>query len=124
MNRPRQLTLLLLLWLAPACAPDQPPPPPAAAQNLVLLTDTTRWAATTLRQYKDSLTTAGYRVLVSGYPGETTTALLARLPWLLQPGVDKFIYDDRLAGSKAGDSLRLFLEQRGHPAPVVRLIRE
>ncbi|MFT5999261.1 MAG: hypothetical protein ACI81P_001718 [Neolewinella sp.] len=99
------LTLLLLTILAPACAPKDPPPPSESLQNLVLLTDTTQWEATALHHLQDSLATSGYRVLTSGYSGETATELLARLPWLLQPGVDVLLYDDRLAGAAAFDSL-------------------
>lgn len=120
MKYPRLLSLLLLLSLAPACAPNEPPLPPPIPKNIVLLTDTSRWAPTELQYYKDSLAAAGYRVLISGYPGETAAELLARLPWLLQPGVDKFIYDDRLAGPAGGDSLQNYLQTRGHPATVGR----
>ncbi|WP_026232245.1 SGNH/GDSL hydrolase family protein [Neolewinella persica] len=99
------LALLLLTFLAPACAPKDPPSPPATLQNLVLLTDTTQWEATTLQSLQDSLASSGYRVITSGYPGETAAELTARLPWLLQPGVDVLLYDDRLAGAALFDSL-------------------
>lgn len=120
MNNLRLLSLLLLLFIAPACSPNEPSPPPSVPKNLVLLTDAARWIPTELQHYKDSLTAAGYRVLLSGYPGESAADLLARLPWLLQPGVDKFIYDDRLAGPAAGDSLDNYLRNRRHPATVSR----
>ncbi|MFK8161478.1 MAG: hypothetical protein AB8H12_03360 [Lewinella sp.] len=99
------LTLLLLTFLAPACAPKDSPPPPATLQNLVLLTDTTQWEAAKLHHLQDSLSANGYRVMTSGYPGETADELTARLPWLLQPGVDLLLYDNRLAGTAVFDSL-------------------
>jgi hypothetical protein len=68
-----------------------------------------QWEATTLHHLQDSLTTSGYRVITSGYPGETAAELTARLPWLLQPGVDVLLYDDRLAGAAAFDSLLLLI---------------
>ena len=110
------LTLLLLPFLAPACAPNEPPSKRTVPKNLVLLTDTSRWEAGRLVTYKDSLGKAGYRVLVSGYAGESAAELTARLPWLLQPGVDLFIYDNRLAGKAGKDSLVSFLKASGHPA--------
>ena len=112
------LTLLLLTFLAPACAPNEPPPPPAIPRNLVLLTDTTQWNSSALIAYKDSLAGAGYRVVVSGFPGETPAELTVRLPWLLQPGVDLFLYDENLAGVPGRDSLLNYLELQGHPAKV------
>lgn len=99
------LPLLLMVFLAPACAPNDAPPPPATSQNLVLLTDTALWEATELQHFQDSLATIGYRVVTSGYSGETAIELTDRLPWLLQPGVDLLLYDDRLAGAPAFDSL-------------------
>jgi hypothetical protein len=74
-------------------------------QYVVVLTDTIQWEATALHHLRDSLTASGYRVIISGYPKETTEELMARLPWLLQPGVDVLLYDDRLAGRAAFDSL-------------------
>jgi len=87
----------------------------------VLLTDTTRWSPPALQAYRDSLTDADYRVLISGSPGESAEALMARLPWLLQPGVDLFIYDERLSGPAAQDSLRAYLTRYAHPAKVLPL---
>ncbi|MBC6993188.1 hypothetical protein QWY85_20720 [Neolewinella lacunae] len=114
------LPLLLIPFLAPACAPS--PPAAAAAplppRPLVLLTDSTQWAAGALGNYRAKLEKEGYRVLVSGYPGETPAALVARLPWLLQPGVDRFVYDVRLSGAAGADSLRQALERLGHPAEL------
>lgn len=116
--------LLLIPFLAPACAPpdhataDAPPP----RRPLVLLTDTTQWRAGQLANYRAGLEKEGYRVLVSGYPGETPTALVARLPWLLQPGVDRFVYDVRLSGAAGADSLRQALQSLGHPARVELLM--
>ncbi len=117
------LPLLLLPFLAPACAPNEPPPANALPQNLVLLTDTARWQPGHLAAYKDSLVAAGYRVLVSGYRGESAAELSARLPWLLQPGVDLFLYDDRLAGQAGADSLTNYLKVTGHPALVQKVER-
>ncbi|MEO0733266.1 MAG: hypothetical protein AAFZ52_10555 [Bacteroidota bacterium] len=99
----------LILFLAPACAPEKTPP----TKNLVFLTDTTQWSP---RAIRDSLQKAGYRVLISGYPGETASELQARLPWLLQPGVDVLLYDPRLAGPATFDSLQKQLKD--HPAEV------
>lgn len=116
------LRLLALLWvitLAPACAPDPAPAvAPGRTRNLVLLTDTTAWPAGALRHYRDSLTGAGFRVVVSGYPGESAAQLSGRLPWLLQPGVDVFVYDPALAGPAGLDSLRALLARR-HLTPTV-----
>ena len=92
-----------------SCAPPPPEDAPAAAplRNAVLLTDTLGWPPGALASYRDSLTVAGYRVLVSGAPGgETAPELLGRLPWLLQPGVDLLLYDPRLAGPGVLDCLR------------------
>lgn len=116
------LALLFLTFLAPACAPNEPPPASAPPKNIVLLTDTSQWESGQLTAYKDSLTTAGYRVLVSGYPGESAAELTARLPWLLQPGVDLFLYDHKLAGQAGQDSLTNFLNTMNHPAKV-RLLK-
>jgi len=88
-----------------------------------LLTDTTQWASSTLKVYKDSLENEGFRVIISGYPGETAAQLAARLPWLLQPGVDLFVYDEKRAGAAGGDSLVNYLELQGHPAEVRSVMR-
>ncbi len=109
-------TLLLLTFLAPACAPNEPPPTSPPQKNIVLLTDTTQWKTNRLATYKDSLSQAGFRVLVSGYPNESAAELTARLPWLLQPGVDLFLYDENLAGTAGYDSLVNFLKVSGHPS--------
>lgn len=89
----------------------------------MLLTDTMTWAPKGLDRYRDSLEAENYRVLVSGYPGETPAELAARLPWLLQPGVELFLYDPTLAGKEGADSLRRALESLGREIPV-RLIRD
>lgn len=117
--------LLLLLFLAPACAPTDAPPgkPPSSAKPLVLLTDASTWTAADLEHYRDSLEQENYRVLVTGYPNETPAALTARLPWLLQPGVDLFIYDEALAGPAGTDSLRAALQRLGHEAELTVLRR-
>jgi len=67
---------------------------------------------------QDSLSAAGNRVVISGYPGETAAELTARLPWLLQPGVDYFFYDHGLSGRAGEDSLRQYLNRTAHPAGV------
>jgi len=94
---------------------------PLRAKNLVLLTDTTQWKPPVLHRYKDSLQRAGYRVIISGTAGETAEELLARLPWLLQPGVDVFVYDERLVGSAGLDSLAAYLTRASHPATILAL---
>lgn len=115
----RYLPPLLILLLAPACAPEAPPSPPAKSVAVVLLTDTTQWPAGELTMFRDSLETSNHRLVVSGYPGETPTDLVARLPWLLQPGTEKIIYDPRLAGP-AADSLRAAIERLGRTVDVVK----
>ncbi|MEL7160981.1 MAG: hypothetical protein AAFN92_09490 [Bacteroidota bacterium] len=105
----------LILTLAPACAPQDSSSEPR--KNLVFLTDTTRWPKTEWRAYRDSLEQTNHRIIISGYPEETATELRARLPWLLQPGVDVLLYDPRLAGSAGWDSLRLFLKD--HPLELI-----
>lgn len=112
------LPLLLLPFLAPACAPNEPLPARVPSKNIVLLTDTSLWKTGKLTAYKDSLSATGYRVLVSGYPGESAAGLTARLPWLLQPGVDLFIYDNKLAGEAGKDSLINYLKANDHPARI------
>lgn len=114
-------TLLLALFLAPACAPEKSVVEKFTSSHLVLLTDTLQWEAQRLEQYRDSLKTAGFRVLISGRSGETAPELKARLPWLLQPGVDLFIYDQRLAGKAGMDSLKSYLDFAGHPAETLAL---
>lgn len=120
----RGFTLLIFLAIAPACAPaseekvEQLPLSP-----LVLLTDEATWTAVELQHYRDSLELEHYRVLVSGYADETPAELMARLPWLLQPGVSLFIYDVALAGPAASDSLRNALRRLGHDTPVKVLER-
>ena len=104
--RPSVLLCCFVLFLAPACAPDAPSAPPEAPRrNAVILTDTTRRSATALNHLRDSLRARNYRVLVSGYPGETAAELNARLPWLLQPGVHLIVYDSLLAGPGAVESV-------------------
>lgn len=115
------LTLLLLTVFAPACAPNDPPPS-VSQQNLVLLTDTTHWQASDLHQLQDSLMMSGYRVITSGYPGESTEEIMARLPWLLQPGVDVLLYDDRLAGAATFDSLLLQMKVMSPHTEVLRWV--
>ncbi|TXF91126.1 hypothetical protein FUA23_02545 [Neolewinella aurantiaca] len=123
MKRLRLLSLLLLPFLAPACAPNEPAPQRKIPRNLVILTDSSDWKPGKLLRYTDSISSAGYRVLVSGYPEENAAALSARLPWLLQPGVDLFIYDDALAGPAGLDSLKNYLERTGHGAKIERIAR-
>ena len=123
----RILSLLLLIALAPACAPASESPSSTEAaltdKPLVLLTDTAKWPQGALQHYRDSLQAAHYRVLVSGYPGESPGEISARLPWLLQPGVSLFIYDESLAGSTGADSLRVALRRLGQEIPVVVIRR-
>lgn len=122
----RICALLLVFCLAPACAPSSDKEGKAEQQNprpLVLLTDASTWAEEDLTTLKDSLEAAHYRVLVSGFSDETPEQLVARLPWLLQPGVSLFLYDEALAGATGEDSLRNALQRLGHDAPVQVLQR-
>lgn len=89
----------------------------------MLLTDTTRWLPGELQHYRDSLEAEDYRVLISGYPGESPAELTARLPWLLQPGVHVFVYDPALAGPAGADSLRTTIARLGREIPVEVLDR-
>ena len=116
----RQVVLLILLLTLSSCLPDVPPPPPEPTQNLVLLTDTTYWLPGELNAWRDSVLAEDYRLIVSGFPGETAADLVARLPWLLQPGVDRFVYDPRLAGPEGYDSLQTALTRWGHHAEILR----
>lgn len=122
----RIVSLLWLLFVAPACAPadDQVGQTEDAAGSttpLVLLTDASGWKEQDLAAYKDSLGAEGYRVIVSGYRGETAAELTARLPWLLQPGVSLFLYDEQLAGPAGADSLRRALPRLGSNASVLEI---
>jgi hypothetical protein len=110
-----QWPLLLGLFLAPACSPnektlqaDHDSPQP----HLVLLTDAERWPDQDLTRLKDSLREANYRVIISGYAGENAEDLLQRLPWLLQPGVDLLLCDPRFLPPAGMDSLRSFLREK------------
>lgn len=109
----RLLSLLFILSFAPACAPNVEPSDgePEKARPLVLLTDTLSWKPGDLVAYRDSLESENYRVLISGFSGESPTQLVVRLPWLLQPGVALFLYDESLAGPAGGDSLRAVLQR-------------
>ncbi len=124
----RTITLLLVLFIAPACAPDHTYDEAGTEVDdtqipLVLLTDASTWEKEDLQALKDSLTEQRYRVIVSGFTGETAAALTARLPWLLQPGVGLFLYDERLSGAGAADSLRSALDRLGKETPVQLLRR-
>lgn len=122
MNRSRTIILfcLLVLALAPACSPNEPPPPPPRPVHVVLLADTTAWPPGRLARLR-ATRPPGQRLLVTGFPGETTTELLARLPWLLQPGVDTFLYDTMSLGPTGADSVRTFLREWGTPVPVTAI---
>ncbi|WP_157500782.1 hypothetical protein [Lewinella sp. 4G2] len=115
--------LLFLLHLAPACAPNNDSEATAEPRrtNIVVLTDTADWAPNHLRLLTEQFAKSGSRVLTSGECGETAAQLIQRLPWLLQPGVDTFYVDPRLAGPEVYDSLTNYLERQGHPAAVKRL---
>jgi len=117
------LLFTLVVW-APACAPDrQSPETEPAPKKLVLLTDSTDWAPGELNDFRQIKEAEGYRMLISGTPGETQESLLARLPWLLQPGVDVLLYDPELAGPGTTDSLVARLGSLAHPARVRSLVR-
>ncbi|SEP99953.1 hypothetical protein [Neolewinella agarilytica] len=114
-------SLLFIPLLAPACAPaENTVEEVLPVRHVVILTDTLQ-NGHLIAGFRDSLTEAGNRVLISGYPGETAEAITARLPWLLQPGVDLFIYDQKLAGKPGEDSLRNYLDRMAHPAEVISL---
>jgi hypothetical protein len=123
----RFLTLLFVLFLAPACAPNEQASEAEAvavvARPIVLLTDAETWSEVGLKQYKDSLEAKNYRVIVSGFTGETVGDLVARLPWLLQPGVDLFLYDSALAGPAGADSLRAYIGRMNLEIPVQEIKR-
>ncbi len=115
------LSLLFVPLLAPACAPaENISEAILPTRHVVMLTDTLQ-TGHLVTDFRDSLLAAGDRVLISGYPGETAEELMARLPWLLQPGVDLFIYDQDLAGKPGEDSLRNYLNRMAHPAKVISL---
>jgi hypothetical protein len=117
------LSLLFIPLLAPACAPaDNTVEEVLPVRHVVVLTDTLQ-SGNLMAGFRDSLIGAGNRVLISGFPAETAEELAARLPWLLQPGVDLFIYDQKLAGKPGEDSLRNYLDRMDHPAEVVSLQR-
>lgn len=81
----------------------------------MLLTDAERWPEDRLAALKDSLQDNNFRVVVSGYPDERTDELLARLPWLLQPGIDLLLVDPDFLSPAGVDSLKTFLAERGQP---------
>ena len=111
------LPWLLALLLAPACAPDRPGRTVASTKKVIVLSDSSDWVTgDAVRQY---LRTAVTRTLVSGDSTDTAVGLARRLPWLLQPGVDTFYYDHRLAGRAGLDSLTRILKRLEHPAAVI-----
>lgn len=115
------LSLLFIPLLAPACAPaENISAKELPTRHVVMLTDTLQ-TGHQITNLRDSLLAVGDRVLISGYPDETAEELMARLPWLLQPGVDLFIYDQDLAGKPGEDSLRNYLNRMAHPAKVISL---
>ncbi|MTB51890.1 hypothetical protein [Lewinella sp. W8] len=118
-------TLLVLLLLAPACTPkENNTQSEERSEHLVLLTDAARWPEGRLAALKDSLQDENFRVVVSGYPGERTDELLARLPWLLQPGIDLMLVDPDFLSPAGVDSLKTFLAERGQPQiKVTSLVR-
>lgn len=67
---------------------------------------------------KDSLTQIGYRVIVSSIQGESAEQVAARLPWLLQPGVDE-LYIEKNQGTLKDSLLSKLLELQ--PAAPPRL---
>ncbi len=58
-----------------------------AATYVLLLADTTRFPISSQTTYR-SRWPAAVKLVVSGYGNESPKAILERLPWLLQPGVD------------------------------------
>lgn len=116
------LTLFVLLNLAPACAPEKETQEASPPKKVVVLTDSTSWQpGGTVETKVNRLRKEKVRLLISGSPGETGEDLIARLPWLLQPGLDTLYYDANLAGEATADSLRTFLRAQSHPA-IVKLI--
>ena len=113
--------LLLALFAAPACAPNDPVREKAPLVKAIILTDTTAGRAERIERLYDDLVARGQRVLISGEAGETAAGLAARLPWLLQPGADAIYYDEDLAGPPGYDSLRSVLDRMYHPASLQRL---
>lgn len=118
-------SLLFILLLAPACAPEhevlqskKAPPEKERPLPTVLLTDAEAWTETKLDALKDSLESTGHRVVISGYPNETAAQLAARLPWLLQPGTALIVYDPALAGVAGMDSLRAVIKRLDRNIPV------
>ena len=80
-------------------------------RNAVLLIDTLRTRARARDSLREVLESDGYRVLLSPTTGEEVGETVARLPWLLQPGVGVIVYD--------GDTAAL----RPHLPTYVRLLR-
>ncbi|NJC26447.1 hypothetical protein [Neolewinella antarctica] len=117
-----QLALLLyvLAW-APACAPNGPTEEKARQLKVVILTDSTAWVDDRIRKLGAQLASEGARVLYSGDSTDSATTLTARIPWLLQPGVDVIYYDTALAGEGTGDSVASVLLRLGHPAELIFL---
>ncbi len=77
------------LALLLACQANTPPPMEEASQPIYVLVimDTAQDESAWLRTYRANLPPAT-TVAVSGYTQEPCLAILSRLPWLLQPGVD------------------------------------
>ena len=79
-------------------------------RNAVLLIDPLHTRARAQDSLRTALEADGYRVLLSPTTGESTAETVARLPWLLQPGVGLVVYD--------GDTALL----RPHLPSYVRLL--
>ncbi len=113
------IALLFTSIIAPACSPEKTSLSPAVSTRVVLLTDSTKWRTDRWLRLKKQLSDNGHRVLISGEADESARSLSERLPWLLQPGVDTFYYDLRLAGRAGADTLLARLGAADHPAAVI-----
>lgn len=89
------LPLFVLALLLVNCQTEtvQEATPPPSTYTLVL-TDTTVAAPSWLGDYNKK-TSLGNKTVISGFPHETPDEVIARLPWMLQPGVDTLLIDQR-----------------------------
>ena len=86
-------SIFLFSLMLASCQPDQNVEKANLSSTYVLiLADTSTQVPPWLINYRKS-SLKNNKIVVSGYPAETHNELLARLPWLLQPGVDTLIID-------------------------------
>lgn len=89
-----KFTVLFFLLVLTSCetTSKEQLPLPFSPTYVLILTDTSMGTSQWVVDYrKEQLNRA--KVVVSGFPGEAAAAVLARLPWLLQPGVDTLLID-------------------------------